>query len=98
MAVFVSSAAKYRYLAERSGSGYRELFVNGTSVRAQSLVSDMENEGLSAEQIAEKYVHQNEDFLAEERCRSRQRATAKGYLKSANVQLADQLVALNHYR
>ena len=44
---------KYHYLAERSGSGYRELFVVGTSLRAQSLVSDMENEGLSAEQIAE---------------------------------------------
>ena len=96
MAVLVSSAAKYRYLAVRSGSGYRELFVNGTSTRAQSLVSDMENEGLSAEQIAEdyhipldavfeaaEYVHQNEDFLAEERCRSRQRATAKGYLRAA---------------
>ena len=96
MAEFVSSAMKYRYLAERSGSGYRELFVNGTSVRAQSLVSDMENEGLSAEQIAEdyhipldavfeaaEYVHQNEEFLAKERRRSRQQATAKGYLRAA---------------
>jgi len=55
MAELVSSAAKYRYLAERSGSCYRELFVNRTSVRAQSLISDMENEGLSAEQIAEVY-------------------------------------------
>ena len=91
-----SPPAKYRYLAERSGSGYRELFVCGTSVRAQSLVSDMENEGLSAQQIAEvyhipqdavleaaAYVHQNEEFLAAERCRSRQQAIAKGYLKAA---------------
>ena len=54
-------------------------------MRAQSLISDMENEGLSAEQAAEvyhipldavleaaAYVHQNEEFLAAERCRSRQ--------------------------
>ncbi len=88
-------ATKYRYLAERSGSGYRELFVCGTSLRAQSLVSDMENEGLSAEHVAEiyhlpvdavieaaAYVHENEEFLAQERERDRQRAIAKGYLRA----------------
>lgn len=89
-------ATKYRYLAQRSGSGYRELFVCGTSLRAQSLVSDMENEGMSAEQVAEiyhlpvdavieaaAYVHENEDFLAQERELDRQRAIAKGYLRAA---------------
>jgi uncharacterized protein (DUF433 family) len=85
----------YRYLAERSGSSYRELFVCGTDLRAQSLVSDMENEGLTPEQIAlayhipleavqeaVDYVHANEDHLTKERSLIRQEATTKGYLKS----------------
>lgn len=85
----------YRYLAERSGSSYRELFVCGTDLRAQSLVSDMENEGLSAEEVAAafhipleamqeavEYVHANEDHLTKERSRTRQEAIAKGYLRS----------------
>jgi|ERR1017187_8521206 uncharacterized protein (DUF433 family) len=96
MSEVISHKTKYLYLAERSGSGYRELFVCGTSVRAQSLVSDMENEGLSAEQVAEiyhlpvdavkeaaAYVHENEDFLAQERQRSREQAIAEGYLRAA---------------
>jgi len=54
----------------------------------------MENEGLSPEQIAAayhvpleavqeaiEYVHKNEAYLAGERCRSREQAIAKGYLK-----------------
>lgn len=85
----------YRFLAERSGSSYRELFVAGTSVRAQSLVSDMENEGLTPEEIAAAYrvpvdavreaidyVHTNEEYLAGERLRERQEAIAGGYLKA----------------
>ncbi len=88
----------YRYLAERPGSRYRELFVGGTSVRAQSLVSDMENEGLTPEEVAASYripvtavlealdyVHAQEEFLAGERARSRQSAMAKGYLKSSRA-------------
>jgi hypothetical protein len=84
----------YRYLTERSGSGYRELFVCGTSLRAQSLVSDMENESLTPAEIAAAYhipleaaleavayVQGNEEYLAKERCRSRERAIAKGYLR-----------------
>jgi len=94
MAQPVSAPRSYRYLAERCGSGYRELFVCGTSLRAQSLVSDMENEGLTPEEIAAAYhipleavqeaivyVHDNEDYLAKERGRSREQAIAKGYLR-----------------
>ena len=97
MAYPVATPKTYRFLAERSGSSYRELFVSGTSVRAQSLVSEMENEGLTPEEIAAAYhlpveavqeavgyVHDNEEFLAAERCRSRERALTKGYLKSSS--------------
>jgi uncharacterized protein (DUF433 family) len=90
----VAAPKTYRFLAERYGSGYRELFVRGTSLRAQSLVSDMENEGLTEEQIAVayhiplaavhqavEYVHENEEYLAAERRRDRERAIAKGYLR-----------------
>jgi len=85
----------YRYLAERSGSSYRELFVCGTDLRAQSLVSDMENEGLTPEEVAAayhipleavqeavEYVHANEEHLTTERSLTRQEAIAKGYLRS----------------
>jgi uncharacterized protein (DUF433 family) len=97
MAYPVATPKTYRFLTERSGSSYRELFVSGTSVRAQSLVSEMENEGLTPEEIAVAYhipveavqeavgyVHDNEEFLAAERCRSRERALTKGYLKSSS--------------
>jgi uncharacterized protein (DUF433 family) len=86
----------YRFLAPRSGSAYRELFVCGTCLRAQSLVSDMENEGVTPEEIAvtyhipveavleaAEYVHANEEFLAAERRRSREHAIAKGYLRAS---------------
>ena len=85
----------YRYLAERSGSGYRELFVGGTDLRAQSLVSDMENDGLTLEEVAAayripleavreavEYVHANEEHLSRQRSLTRQEAIAKGYLRS----------------
>ncbi len=91
-----ASAQTYHYLSERSGSSYQELFVSGTSLRAQSLVSDMENEGLTVEEAAAtyrippeavqeaiRYVHENEDYLADERSRSRARAIAKGYLRQS---------------
>jgi hypothetical protein len=90
----VSTPTTYRFLTERFGSSYRELFVCGTSLRAQSLISDMENESLAPEQIAAAYhipveavleaaayVHQNEEYLAGERSRTRQQAIAKGYLR-----------------
>jgi uncharacterized protein (DUF433 family) len=86
----------YRYLAPRSGSGYRELFVCGTGPRAQSLISDMENEGMTPDEMAAayhvpveavleaaEYVHANEEFLAAERRRSREHAIAKGYLRAS---------------
>ena len=86
----------YRYLAERSGSSYRELFVCGTDLRAQSLVSDLENEGLTSEEVAAayhippeavqeavEYVHANETHLAKQRSLTIQEAIAKGYLRSA---------------
>lgn len=86
----------YRYLAQRSGSNYCELFVSGTDLRAQSLVSDMENEGLTPEEVAAayhlpleavqeavEYVHANEDHLAKERSRTLQEAIARGYLRSS---------------
>lgn len=86
----------YRYLAERSGSSYRELFVCGTDLRAQSLVSDLENEGLIAAEIAAayhipveavqeavEYLHDNEEYLASQRSLEIQEAIAKGYLRSA---------------
>ncbi|HEX5444683.1 MAG TPA: hypothetical protein VFW87_12665 [Pirellulales bacterium] len=86
----------YRYLAERSGSSYRELFVCGTDLRAQSLVSDLENEGLTAEEVAAAYhlplkavqeavdyVHANEEHLTNQRALTRREAIAKGYLRSA---------------
>jgi uncharacterized protein (DUF433 family) len=89
-----ATANTFRFLAPRSGSGYREFFVCGGSLRAQSLVSDMENEGLTPEQIAAayhvpveavleaiEYVHANEEFLAAERRRIREQAIAKGYLR-----------------
>jgi hypothetical protein len=94
MTPLISTAATYRYLAERSSSGYRELFVCGTSFRAQSLISDMENEQLTPEEVATAYhipvdavleaadyVHQNEEYLAGERARARHQAIAKGYLR-----------------
>jgi uncharacterized protein (DUF433 family) len=84
----------YRYLAERSGSGYCELFVCGTDLRAQSLVSDMENQGLNPEEVATayhlpleavqgaaEYVHANEDHLAKERARTWREAIARDYLR-----------------
>lgn len=87
----------YRYLAERSGSSYCELFVCGTDLRAQSLVSDMENEGLTPEEAAAvyhvpleavqeavEYVHSNEDRLAKERSRTLREATARGYLRPSS--------------
>ena len=83
----------YRYLSQRTGSAYRELFVSGTSLRAQSLVSDMENQGLSPAEIAAdfhipleavleaiEYVRENEAYLAAERQRVRGRTVGKGYL------------------
>lgn len=86
----------YRFLSERSGSSYRELFVCGTDLRAQSLVSDLENEGLTAEEAAAvyhipveavreavEYVHANEKHLANQRALARQEAISKGYLRSA---------------
>jgi uncharacterized protein (DUF433 family) len=86
----------YRYLAERAGSSYRELFVCGSALRAQSLVSDMENSGMTPAEAASEfripldavrealeYVHQNEEYLAGERRRSREKAIASGYLKPA---------------
>jgi uncharacterized protein (DUF433 family) len=85
----------YCYLAECSGSSYRELFVCGTALRAQSLVSDLENEGLTPEEVAAayhipiealqeavEYVHANEEQLTQERSLTRQEAIAKGYLRS----------------
>jgi uncharacterized protein (DUF433 family) len=96
MAQSVGEPKTYRFLSQRSGSSYRELFVCGTSLRAQSLVSDMENESLTPEQVAAayhipveavheamEYVHANERYLADERQRSRDRAIAKGYLRPA---------------
>lgn len=89
----VATTRTYRYLAQRAGSSYRELFVCGTSLRAQSLVSEMENEGWSPEKIAVAYhvpveavheaidyVHENEEFLAAERQRTREEAMAAGDL------------------
>lgn len=86
----------YRYLAERAGSSYRELFVCGTDLRAQSLVSDLENEGLTSEEVAAayhipleavqeavEYVHANEEYLANQRSLTIQEAIAKGYLRPA---------------
>lgn len=85
---------KYRYLVPRLGSAYKELFIVGTKLRAQSVVSDMENEGWTPEETAENwripveavheaiaYVHANEEYLEQERRRERQEAIAKGYLK-----------------
>lgn len=95
MSQSIQAAKSYQYLAPRAGSLYRELFVCGRSIRAQSLVSEMENECLTPEAIAADYdvpvdavreaidyVHANEAFLAAERRRSRQRSIAKGYLKT----------------
>lgn len=94
MASSVGAPKTYRFLSRRSGSSYRELFVCGTSLRAQSLVSDMENAGMSPEEIAAEYhlpldavleaveyVHENEEYLAGERRRCRERAIDKGYLR-----------------
>ena len=90
----LQAANTYQFLAARAGSVYRELFVCGRSIRAQSLVSEMENECLTPEAIAADYdlpveavreaidyVRANEAYLASERRRSRQRSIEKGYLK-----------------
>lgn len=45
----------YHYLSPRVGSAYRELFIRGRSIRAQSLVAEMENDGLTPAAIAERY-------------------------------------------
>jgi len=87
-------AKAFKYLAPRPESAYRELFVCGLSIRAQSLVSEMENECMTPEAIAAdyhlpveavleaiEYVHANEAYLASERLRSRQHSIEKGYLK-----------------
>ena len=89
-----SGIRAYRYLSQRAGSSYRELFVSGTSLRAQSVVSDMENQGLSPAEIAAdfhipheavleaiEYVRENEAYLGAERQRVRERAIEKGYLR-----------------
>jgi len=83
----------YQHLSPRAGSAYRELFIRGRSIRAQSLVSEMENDGLTPPGIAERYdleleavleaidyVRANEAFLAAERMRIREQAIAEGYL------------------
>jgi uncharacterized protein (DUF433 family) len=83
----------YQYLSPRAGSAYRELFILGRSIRAQSLVAEMENDGLTPHGIAERYgleleavleaidyVHANEAFLSAERRRIREQAIAEGYL------------------
>ncbi len=90
----LQSAKSYRHLSERSDSSYRELFISGTKIRAQSIVSEMENECLTPAAIAAdyhvpveavleaiEYVHANEAFLASERRRTIQRSIEKGYLK-----------------
>ena len=87
-------ANNYRYLTQRSDSSYRELFISGTKIRAQSIVSEMENECLTPAAIAGdyhvpleavleaiEYVHANEAYLASERRRERQQAIEQGYLK-----------------
>jgi uncharacterized protein (DUF433 family) len=58
-------------------------------------VSDLENEGLTPEEVAAayhipleavheavEYVHANEEHLTKERSLTRQQAIAKGYLRS----------------
>lgn len=90
----IPDPTKYRYLTENPSSSYRELFIRGAKLRVQSVVSDMENEGWTAEETAAMwripleavheaiaYVHANEEYLEQERRRSRQEAIAKGYLK-----------------
>lgn len=90
----LQAAKTYEYLAPRAGSAYRELFIRGRSIRAQSLVAEMENDGLTPAGIAERYeleldavleaidyVAANETFLAAERRRIREQAIAEGYLK-----------------
>ena len=85
----------YQYLSQRSDSSYRELFLTGTKIRAQSIVSEMENECLTPAAIAAdyhvpveavleaiEYVHANEAYLASERRRSLQDSYEKGYLKT----------------
>ena len=91
----LQAAKGYQYLSQRSDSSYRELFISGTKIRAQSIVSQMENECLTPEAIAAdyhvpveavleaiEYVHANEAFLASERRRSLRESFEKGYLKT----------------
>lgn len=83
----------YRYLAPRAGSAYRELFIYGRSIRAQSIVAEMENDGLTPAAIADRYdleldavreaidyVAAHQAFLAAERTRIREQAIAAGFL------------------
>ena len=83
----------YRHLAPRAGSAYRELFVDGRSIRAQSLVAEMENDGLTPTAIADRYgleldavleaidyVDVHQAFLAAERTRIREQAMAAGFV------------------
>ena len=85
----------YRYLAPRAGSAYRELFIGGRSIRAQSLVAEMENDGLTPTAIADRYgleldavleaidyVDVHQAFLAAERTRIREQAIAAGFLNA----------------
>ena len=83
----------HRYLAPRAGSAYRELFIHGRSIRAQSLVAEMENDGLTPAAIADRYdleldavleaivyVAAHQAFLAAERTRIREQAITAGFL------------------
>ena len=90
----LQAAKSYQYLSQRSDSSYRELFITGTKIRAQSIVSEMENECLTPAAVAAdyhvpveavveaiEYVHANEAYLASERRRERQQAIEQGDLK-----------------
>ncbi|MBI3467896.1 MAG: hypothetical protein HY000_33230 [Planctomycetes bacterium] len=89
----IEAPKAYQHLSPRAGSAYRELFILGRSIRAQSLVAEMENDGLTPQGIAERYgleldavleaidyFHANEAFLSAERRRIRDQAIAEGYL------------------
>ena len=85
----------YQHLAPRAGSAYRELFIYGRSIRAQSIVAEMENDGLTPAAIADRYdldldavreaidyVAADQAFLAAERTRIRALAIAAGVLNA----------------
>jgi uncharacterized protein (DUF433 family) len=89
--------SNYKHLGPRAGSAYRQFFVNGTKIRADTLYQQtIGDDGRSPNDVAEdfrvpleavleaiEYCRQNEELLQQEFQEDSASISAHGYRKSA---------------